>query len=154
MKILRTAMIIALAVASSACIDMFKDIFNGSPTSPTESDGTVRSYIGTWNGPAGAPGAQSCAGLQWKITSQSGSQATGEFSATCADGVTLAGTLTASHGETTIPWASTGIATKESATCPFNMTGTGTFQGTSNIVVSYAGTSCNGPFSGSETIKR
>jgi hypothetical protein len=34
------------------------------------------------------------------------------------------------------------------------MTGTGTFQGTSNIVLNYAGTSCNGPVSGSETIKR
>jgi hypothetical protein len=29
-------------------------------------------------------------------------------------------------------------------TCPFNLTGAGTFQGTSNIVVTYSGTSCNG----------
>jgi hypothetical protein len=154
MKLLRTALIIVLAASSTACFDMFKDLLDGSPTSPTESDGTVRSYLGTWSGPANAPAAQSCAGLQWNITSQSGNQASGDFTATCADGVTLAGTVTATHGETTIPWASTGIASKESATCPFNMTGTGTFQGTSNIVVSYAGTSCNGPFSGSETIKR
>jgi hypothetical protein len=154
MTLLRTALIIALAVGSTACFDMFKNIFN-SPTEPTEENDDVRSYLGTWSGPATvAPVAQSCGGLQWKITSQTGNQVSGDFSATCADGVTLAGTMTATHSETTIPWAATGTATKGAATCPFSMTGTGTFQGTSNIVVNYSGTSCNGPVSGTETIKR
>jgi hypothetical protein len=156
MKLLRTALIIALAAGSTACADVFKNIFN-SPTEPGNTDGSgeVRSYLGTWSGPtAVTPAAQSCAGLQWKITSQAGAQASGEFAATCADGVQLAGTVTATHSDTSIPWAATGTATKGAATCPFNMTGTGTFQGTSNIVVNYAGTSCNGPLSGSETIKR
>ena len=153
MKLLRTALILALAVGSTACFDSIKNLFT-SPTSPSETDGTIRSYLGTWNGPTSAPATQSCGSLQWKITSQNGGQAGGEFSATCADGVTLAGTLTATHSETTIPWAVTGTATKEGTTCPFSMTGTGTFQGTSNILVNYAGTSCNGPVSGAETIKR
>ncbi len=152
MKLLRTALILMLAVSSTACIDMFKNIFT-SPTDTTKT-GDIRSYLGTWIGPVVAPAAQSCGSLQWKITSQTGGQASGEFSATCADDVKLAGTMTATHGETSIPWAATGTATKGAATCPFSMTGTGTFQGTSNIVVNYAGTSCNGPLSGSETIKR
>jgi len=155
MKLLRTALVIALAVSSTACFDMLKDLFDKSPTSPTaSSDGTVRSYIGTWTGSAAAPAAQSCGGMQWKVTSQSGTQVNGEFAATCGDGVKLAGTMTATHSDTSIPWAATGTATKGDATCPFNMTGTGTFQGTSNIVVNYSGTSCNGPISGTETIKR
>ena len=152
MKLLRFALIVALAVSSTACIDLFKNIFT-SPTEPSKN-GDIRSYLGTWAGPTVAPAAQSCGSLLWKITSQTGGQASGEFSATCADGVTLTGTMTATHGDTSIPWAATGTATKAGATCPFSMTGTGTFQGTSNIVVSYAGTSCNGPISGSETIKR
>jgi hypothetical protein len=153
MKLLRTALVIALAVGSTACFDLFKNIFN-SPTNPSDTNGDVRSYIGTWSGPTVAPVAQSCGSLQWKITSQTGNQASGDFSATCADDVKLAGTMTATHSESSIPWAATGTATKGAATCPFNMTGTGTFQGTSNIVVNYSGTSCNGPVSGSETIKR
>ena len=153
MTLLRSALVIALAIGSTACLNMFKDIFS-SPTTPTEASGTVRSYIGTWAGPAITPVAQSCGGLQWKITSQTGSQASGDFAATCADGVKLAGTVTATHSETTIPWAATGSATQGASTCPFSMTGSGTFQGTSNIVVNYAGTSCLGPLSGSETIKR
>ena len=152
MKLLRIALIVALAASSTACIDLLKNIFN-SPTSPSNSD-DIRSYLGTWAGPTAAPAAQSCGSLLWKITSQTGGQASGDFSATCADGVTLTGTMTATHGETSIPWAATGTATKAGVTCPFSMTGTGTFQGTSNIVVNYAGTSCNGPLSGSETIKR
>lgn len=153
MKLLNIALILTIAVASTACSQMFKNML-GSPTEPTKT-GDVRSYLGTWTGATtAAPAAQSCGGLLWKITSQTGGQASGEFSATCADGVKLAGTMTATHGETSIPWAATGTATKGTATCPFSMTGTGTFQGTSNIVLNYAGTSCNGPVSGSETIKR
>ena len=152
MKLLRFALIVGLAVSSTACIDLFKNIFT-SPTEPSKN-GDIRSYLGTWTGPTLAPAAQSCGSLLWKITSQTGGQASGEFSATCADGVTLTGTMTATHSETSIPWAATGTATKAGVTCPFSMTGTGTFQGTSNIVVNYAGTSCNGPISGSETIKR
>ena len=152
MKLLRTALVLVLAVSSAACIDMFKNIFT-SPTEPSKSS-EIRSYLGTWAGPAITPVAQSCGSMLWKITSQTGGQASGEFSAACADGVSLAGTMTATHGETSIPWAATGTATKGEVTCPFSMTGTGTFQGTSNIVVSYSGTSCIGPVSGSETIKR
>lgn len=152
MTLLRTALVLGLAVSSTACIDMFKNIFS-SPTEPSKT-GEIRSYLGTWIGPAIAPAAQSCGSLLWKITSQTGGQASGEFSATCADDVKLTGTMTATHAETSIPWAATGTATRGAATCPFSMTGTGTFQGTSNIVINYAGTSCNGPLSGSETIKR
>ena len=155
MKLLSTALIVLLAIGSAACGDLFKNLINGSPTTPSDP-GAIRSYLGTWAGPTTAtPTAQSCTGLQWKITSQTGSQVSGDFAASCADGVQLAGTLTATHSDTTIPWAATGTATKGATTCPFNMTGTGTFQGTSNIVLNYAGTTtCLGPFSGSETIKR
>ena len=60
----------------------------------------------------------------------------------------------ATHGDTAIPWATSGTATQGTTSCPFTMTGTGTFQGTSNILVTYTGTSCLGPVSGSETITR
>ena len=153
MKLLKIALIVTLVVASTACgYDTLKNLFT-SPTEPT-STGEVRSYLGTWAGPTIAPVAQSCGSLQWKVTSQTGGQASGDFSAACADDVSLAGTMTATHGETSIPWAATGTATKGTTTCPFSMTGIGTFQGTSNILVNYAGTSCNGPVSGTDTIKR
>jgi len=156
MKLLRMALVALLATGSAACVDQIKDLFDGgSPTSPTDP-GAIRSYLGTWTGLAdGKPAAQGCANLQWKISSQTGSQFSGDFSAECGDGVKLTGTLNATHGDATIPFAITGTASKGDVSCPFSMTGTGTFQGTSNIALDYAGTSaCLGSFSGTETIKR
>ena len=89
-----------------------------------------------------------------EVTSQTGSQVSGDFQATCANGTTLVGTMVATHSETAIPWAASGMATQGTDSCPFTLTGTGTFQGTSNILVTYAGTVCSTPVSGSETIKR
>jgi hypothetical protein len=92
--------------------------------------------------------------MQWKITSQTGSQISGDFQATCAGGTTLVGTVVASDGDTTIQWAATGTATSATTSCPFSLNGNGTFQGTSNILATYAGTVCGLLVSGSETIKR
>jgi hypothetical protein len=157
MKFLRLLTIAALALATTACYGL-DSLFNKLPTSAsdTSSSTTVRSYLGTWDGPAAvAPGAQSCSGLQWKITSQTGTQITGDFTATCAGGITLVGTLVATITDTTtIPWAASGNAIQGTTSCTFNLTGTGTFQGTSNIVVNYSGTTCGVSVSGSETIKR
>ena len=154
-KLLRMALVAVLAVGSAGCIDQITNLFDGSPTSPSDPN-TVRSYLGTWAGATDAkPTGQGCVNLQWKITSQSGSQFSGDFSADCGEGVKLTGTLNATHGESTIPFAITGTATKGDVSCPFSMTGTGTFQGTSNIALDYAGTSaCLGPFSGTQTITR
>jgi hypothetical protein len=156
MKYLRTALILILALATTACFGLDKWI-GTAPTNSTQTSSTsVRSYLGTWNGPAltSYPTTQSCGNMQWKVTSQTGSQITGDFQATCAGGSTLVGTVVATHSDTSIPWAASGMATQGTTSCPFSVTGTGTFQGTSNILVTYAGTACSLPVSGSETITR
>ena len=156
MKYLRPAFILLLALATTACFGLDR-LLGKSPSSPSEnSSTTVRSYLGTWNGPTitSYPTAQSCGNMQWKITSQTGSQISGDFQATCAGGTTLVGTVVASDGDTAIQWAATGTATSASASCPFSLNGNGTFQGTSNILATYAGTVCGVLVSGSETIKR
>jgi hypothetical protein len=155
MRFIRISLVLSLAVASTACFGL-DDLLGKSPTSPSTDSDSVRSYLGTWSGPptTSFANAQSCGAVQWKITSQAGTQISGEFGASCSGGVTLAGTVVGSHGETVIPWAASGTATQGATSCPFNMTGTGTFQGTSNILVNYAGSSCLGAVSGSETIKR
>jgi hypothetical protein len=149
--------IVAVAAISTGCYGL--DNLFQSPTSSTSSSSTtsVRSYLGTWAGPtlASAPTAQSCGNFQWKITSQTATQITGDFTAVCAGSVTLAGTLVATITDsTTIPWAASGTATQGSTSCVFTLAGTGTFQGTSNILVNYSGTACGIAVAGSETITR
>ena len=156
MKFLRLAFIASMALGTTACFGL-DSLLGKSPASPSPSPSeSVRSYLGTWTGPAITtyPTTQSCGNMQWKITSQSGSQITGEFQATCASGATLAGTVVATHSETSIPWAASGNATQSGASCPFSLSGTATFQGTSHMLVSYAGLVCSIAVSGSETITR
>lgn len=141
----------ALAVGSSACFG-FENIFS-TPTSPSNS--SPRSYIGTWSSQSVSsfPTPTSCGNLKWNVTSQQGTQIAGDFEATCAGGITLKGTATGTAADS-IVWAASGNAIQGAMTCPFTMNGTGTFQGTSTILVSYAGTTCVGPISGTEPIKR
>ena len=148
--------VLTLAMISTACFGL-DGLFDKSPTSPTDSSSSVRSYLRTWLGPTLTtfPTAQTCGGVQWKITSQTATQTSGDFTASCSGEITLAGTVVASITvATAIPWAASGTATQGAVFCPFNLTGTGTFHGTANILVNYAGTTCLGPVSGSETIKR
>jgi hypothetical protein len=155
--------ILAVAVASTGCYGL-DNLFN-SPTSATSSSSTssssttttARSYLGVWAGPTltSYPTTQSCGNSQWKITSQNTTQISGDFATSCSGGITLAGTVVATITDsTTIPWAAAGTATQGSTSCVFTLTGTGTFQGTSNILVNYAGTACGVPVAGSETITR
>jgi hypothetical protein len=151
------AWILAVAVASTGCYGL--DNLLQSPTSSTNSSSaaSVRSYLGVWTGPTltSVPTAQSCGTLQWKITSQTATQITGDFTASCSGGITLAGTVVATITDlTTIPWAASGTATQGTSSCVFTLTGTGTFQGTSNILVNYAGTACGIAVAGSQTITR
>lgn len=144
-----------IALASTACFGL-DELFK-SPTSSTESSSAPRSYIGIWTGPAlsASAGSQTCGGFQWKITMQTTTQITGDFTAACGGGITLAGTVLATVTDsTTIPWAASGNATQGAASCTFNLTGTGTFQGTSNILITYVGKACGVDVSGSQTITR
>jgi hypothetical protein len=152
-----SALILAVAVASAGCYGL--DNLFSSPTSATSSSSTtaVRSYLGVWAGPTltSFPTTQSCGNSHWKITSQNTTQISGDFTTSCSGGITLAGTVVATITDsTTIPWAASGTATQGSTSCVFTLTGTGTFQGTSNILVNYAGTACGVPVAGSETITR
>jgi hypothetical protein len=157
MRFLRPILILVLALATTACYGL-DTLFNKLPTgaSETPASTSVRSYLGTWIGPtAVAPTASTCTNLQWKITSQTPTQITGDFTGTCAGGSVLAGTVVATITDaTTIPWAASGNATQGTTICGFTMTGTGTFQGTSNILVTYTGTVCGVSVSGTDTIKR
>jgi hypothetical protein len=155
--LVKAAGTLAVVVASSGCFGL-DNLFQSPTTSTSSTSSTpVRSYLGVWTGPtlASTPAAQSCGNLQWKITSQTPTQITGDFTAVCAGTVTLAGTLVATITDSTIiPWAASGTASQGSNSCVFTLTGTGTFQGTSNILVNYAGTACGIAVAGSDTITR
>jgi hypothetical protein len=157
MRFFRFASLAVLALSATACFGL-DTLFNKLPTSSSDSSstGAVRSYLGTWSAPTTpAPGALACGGAQWKITSQTATQIMGDFTAACGGGISLVGTVVGTISDpATTPWAASGNAAQGATNCTFALAGTGTFQGTSNIALTYSGTACGTAVSGSETIKR
>ena len=101
------------------------------------------------------PGANSCADLQWRITSQTPTSLAGEFAATCADGVSIMGTASGHVNGAEVPMEASGTATLPGMPpCSFSLTGTGHIEGNDAIRIQYSGTSCLGPVQGEETLRR
>ena len=78
---------------------------------------------------------------------------TGTFRATCADGVVLTGSASGTFVDGLLTVNADGLATASGVQCPFTLNGTARLVG-QQIAIDYAGTSCLGPVSGSETLTR
>ena len=144
------------ALLLSACVG-----FESHTTTISPSDAAaLTSYVGNWTSAAGLnptsfPTRDSCGGLQWKITSQDATSVAGEFQATCAEGIALAG-VASGRLDGNIKFQASGTATGGSvpATCPFSLTGAGDIQDATTIRVTYSGQTCLGPISGTEVLRR
>jgi hypothetical protein len=81
--------------------------------------------------------------------------ASGTFKATCGGGLTLAGSAEGKlSGRLTAELSASGTVTGEGVNCPFSLAGTAVPEGLDSIRVNYSGTTCLGPVSGSELLKK
>ena len=143
-------LVAALAVLANACTGFEHTL---TPTIPSD---TTLSYLGDWTSASltSFPTPQSCGGVTWKVTSQQGNTIAGEFQVACAGGVTLSGVANGTiAGDLTFQAAGTATGLGPLA-CAFTLSGTGVLQTASSILVTYAGSTCAGPVSGSEIIRR
>ena len=151
-RILLSVQIIVLAWFTQACFDIqYQDTLKNTPTNTS-----TQSFLGEWRSanPSSFPTTQSCGDLKWNVTSQDATRMTGNFEATCAGGVKLAGTATATMGNP-MQLDANGMATGLGpVSCPFNLAGTGIPQIDASIRVEYIGSTCVGPISGTEVIRR
>jgi hypothetical protein len=53
-----------------------------------------------------------------------------------------------------VNWSAAGNAGPSGVTCPFSITGTAAPEGVDGIRVNYSGSTCLGPISGSELLKK
>src|SRR5688572_24475003 len=74
------------AAAASGCIGYERR----SSTGPTPT-GTA-ALLGSWTSSAALPSPTTCTNFRWNVTEQSGSTASGTFTATCAGNLQVAGT--------------------------------------------------------------
>jgi hypothetical protein len=161
----------AMLVAASACD--FKSTSTGlsSATAPDLVGQTAPSYLGTWRSVAVVAGVSnvgartsavtlpidlsSCSNFQWTVDSQTSTQISGQFSVVCANTVVISATGTGTlTSPTTVALTIEGTGTLPgTGPCTFAISSNGTLNG-DVLTLPYTGTSCLGPFSGTQTLTR
>jgi len=142
------AIILVVAVAASGCS------YESKTTTTAPSSTGLASLIGTWTSAAAIPTATTCTDFKWSATEQTGTSATGSFSATCPGNLKLQGTASGALSGTVITWSANGSG--QSAVipaCAIALTGTAEL-GLNSIRVPYSGSTCLGPVSGVEVLNR
>ena len=109
---------------------------------------------GSWTLGSSGSLPDGCTALDYTITkSADGQSGEIQFDGTCA-GVRAKGSGKGTLTGSTLNWTAQGTATREGLTCPFNVT-QGTAQLEANGVrVTYDGTVCGVPVSGSDLLQR
>jgi hypothetical protein len=148
----RTLLVALLIAAASAagCTGFERE---SSSTAPTAAGSN--SLLGAWTSSSVIPSPSTCTDFVWTVSEQTGTSARGSFSATCAGELKLTGVAQGAFTHpTAIAWSASGNATGPGLTsCAISLTGTATL-GTDAIRIPYNGTTCLGPVSGIESVRR
>jgi len=157
--------VLAGLVMSAGC-----ELQTSRSTGPSQvPDSGILSLIGTWTSAPGTTGglmahvlnharttditsSSGCNSIQWIVSSQSGSSATGELRMECKS-VFVLGTGTANVSGSSVAFTLGGTATMPSGGCTFNVSGTGALT-SDTLTLPYSGTTCLGPISGNEVLQR
>src|SRR3954454_10425589 len=158
----RTAVVILLLSMSAAGCDLLpgknKDTSSDSsttPTSPTTPTVSLDAFAGTWTSVSASTTPTGCGNVKYTVTPTTSSSANVSFTATCASNITVTGSGSGTLSGSAINWSATGLVGQGGVNCPFNFPSNKSTMGADNqIVVSYAGTVCGIPVSGTETVKK
>ena len=130
-----TSLLLSLTVLAAAC-----DVERYS--SPAAPSSLAEAFLGVWHSSSAQLSADRCANFEWHAVSQYGDSVTGEFSASCNDGLQLVGMATGTLADGVLHFTATGEASVPgSAACAFSMNGTAVLDG-DEIRIDYTGTTC------------
>src|SRR6476646_8546661 len=158
----RTAVLIVLVAIMGAGCDLLtnknKDTSSDSsrtPTSPSTPTVPLDAFAGTWTSVSASTPATGCGNVKYTVTPTTASSANVSFTATCAGNIGVTGSGAGTLSGSAITWSATGLVGQGGVNCPFTFPSNKSTLGADNqIVVSYAGTVCGIPVSGSETVKK
>src|SRR3954464_12636174 len=153
----RTAVLVLLLSITAAGCDLItgknKDTSSDSsttPTSPTTPTVSLDAFAGTWTSVSASTPPTGCGNVKYTVTPTTATSANVSFTATCASNITVTGSGAGSLGGSAITWSATGLVGQGGVNCPFNFPSNKSTLGADNqIVVTYAGTVCGIPVSGS-----
>lgn len=138
------------AMLATGCVGMER---TSTLTGPNAAGSNA--FSGSWTSSTLIPSPSACTDFKWDVTEQTATSAKGKFTATCAGELKLAGTAQGSlTSATSLTWSASGNATAPGLTaCTINLTGTAELQ-VDTIRIPYSGTTCLGPVSGVESLKK
>jgi hypothetical protein len=152
LRLAAVAATVALAVFALACVETRHE----GPTSPSEVAKILAT--GSWTSAATAASSAlnvgTCGNLEWKITSMTDTSAAGTFKATCGGGLTLEGSAEGKLSGATADLKASGNVMGAGMNCPFSLAGTAVPEGLDKVRITYSGTTCLGPVSGSEVLTK
>lgn len=152
-----SALPLLLACALAAGCGLFNKKEDGpdSPTAPTAPTASLETFAGTWSSTSTVIPATACGNLKYTVTPVNTTTANVTFAATCAGNIQVSGTGTGKVTGATLDWNAQGLVGQGGVNCPFSFTnGKATEEAGSGIKVTYSGTVCGIPVSGTEVVKK
>lgn len=155
-KHLRITAILALAsVAAAGCDLLNKAKDSTSPTSPSSSTVSLDAFAGSWSSATASTPATGCGNVKYTVTPVSATSANVTFAATCASSIQLTGSGAGKVNGSALDWTAQGLVSQGGVNCPFTFTnGKATEEASGGIKVTYGGTVCGIPVSGTEIVKK
>src|SRR3954465_3390543 len=159
----RTAVLLLLICITATGCDLLtgknKDADTGSssgtPTAPSGPSASLDAFAGTWSSVTASTPPTGCGNLKYTVTPTTTSSANVTFSATCAGNIAVTGSGSGTLSGSVINWSASGLVGQGGVNCPFTFSnGKATLDGANQVIVTYSGTVCGIPVSGTETVKR
>jgi hypothetical protein len=155
-KHLRMAGVVAAAcllTARCGLLDKLTDDKN--PTSPSPATVSLDVFAGVWSSTTASTPATACGNVKYTVTPVSATSANIAFEATCAGTIQVAGSGTGKVNGAVLEWTAQGLVSQGGTNCPFTFpNGKAAEEAGGGLRISYAGTVCGIPVSGSEVVKK
>lgn len=141
-------------VLSAGC-DLIGKKSSDTPTSPSAS-GSLDAFAGTWQSVTPSTPPTGCGNVKYTVTPTTATNANVTFTATCASNITVTGSGAGTLSGSAINWSATGLVSQGGVNCPFSFSNSKATIDDVNkqVVVTYSGSVCGIPVSGTENVKK
>jgi hypothetical protein len=147
--------VLTLACATTAGCDLFKKD-NKEPATPTSPTPTVslNVFAGTWASATPTTPATGCGTVKYTVTPVNTTTATVTFAATCAGNIQVTGSGNGQVNGSSLDWSAQGLVGQGGVNCPFTFTNGKAVEDPGGVKITYSGTVCGIPVSGTEVVKK
>jgi hypothetical protein len=163
-RVVALLLTLAAAVPGASCAFDHASNMAGPSTAASPAASTAASapaagtLTGLWesNTLPVLPSPSSCGDFHYQISSQTASSISGTFTAVCGGGLSVSGNASGQLVGNSVPFTVTGNASMPGIpSCAISLSGTGSLEDSGRTLrLPYSGTTCLGPVSGTEVLRK